>query len=477
MAEENLKQKTKTALFWNCLELFAKYGFNFIIGIYMARLLSPEEYGITALPAVFMAIATIFTNGGFWTAMIRKPELTEEDKCTAFYYSFGIGILCYVILFFSSPFIADFYGVPVLKPLMRVTALGFVYGPLSTIQYAMLNRSLNFKFTSKLGIISRVIAGCIGLYAAYLGYGVWALVISNMLGGVICMIVATIHVKWFPTKKWSKESFKYLWGFGNKILLSDFINTLFDNISPVVIGKFYSVTDLGIYNKSLNYAQMPSETLYSVIHNVTFPVLSKMQDDNERLRFNYRRMLRVLAFVIFPIMMGLAALARPLILLAITAKWEACILLLQLLCFALMWAPIQGLNANLILVKGRSDYALKVQTIIRIVEFGMMAISLPFGVTYFCAATIVTALIKLFINTYYTGKSLDLGFIKQMKDCAPSLLLSFTMFLICFGLTYVIPNMLLQIVIGIIVGVVFYIGGAYIMKMPELQEVKGLIHK
>lgn len=475
MAEQSLKQQTKKGLYWKFAEQFANYGMQFIIGIVMARLLSPSDYGITALPAVFLAVAGIFAGAGFGTAMVRKPELKEEDLSTAFYYSTGVGIIAYILLFCVSPWIADFYKVPVLTPLIRVTALGFLYGPIGTPQNIILQRRLDFKTPAKISVFCNVISGIIGISMAYYGYGVWALAISGMISGIVSLGIKFYVVRWYPRKKWSKESFRYLWGYGNKLMASSFIDTLYGNITPIVIGKFYSPMDLGIYNRAESYAKIPSQNATGVLQSVTFPVLSKMQNDEESLAHNYRRMLKVSAFVVFPIMMLLAALARPLILLMITAKWEACIIFLQIICFSLMWYPIHAINLNLLQVKGRSDWFLKLEIIKKIYGVIILALTLPLGLTVFCLGRVLMSLISLVVNTHYTGKLINCGFITQMKDLFPTFILSLITFAISWGTTQLFLNLWLQLILGGVVGSLFYLGMSFLMGMEQLNDIKYML--
>ena len=308
MAEESLKKQTKKGLYWQFLGQFSGYGIQFIIGIFMARLLSPEDYGITALPAVFMAVAAIFINGGFGDALIRKPELKEEDLSTMLLYSLMVGAFCYVLLFLASPWIAEFYDVPVLKSLMRITALSFLWSPLGTPQFVILRRRLDFKTTTKVGIIGKIVSGITGISLALTGFGLWALVISSIVSDLFGIIMNWLAVRWYPKTGWSKESFKYLWGYGNRIMASYVLNTLYENIVPIVIGKYYSPADLGQYNRAKGYAGMPSVNVTGTLQSVTFPVISKIQDDDEKLKITYRKMLRTTAFVIFPIMLLLSAI-------------------------------------------------------------------------------------------------------------------------------------------------------------------------
>lgn len=475
MAEQNLKQKTKKGLYWRFAEQFSNYGMQFVIGIFMARLLSPSDYGITALPAVFLAVAGIFAGAGFGTAMVRKPELKEEDLATAFYYSTGVGIIAYILLFFASPWIADFYNTPVLKPLIRVTALGFLYGPMGTPQSIILQRRLDFKTPMKISVVCKISAGIIGIAMAFYGYGVWSLTISGMLSGIIGLICRWYVVRWYPKTGWSNESFKYLWGYGNKLMASTLIDTLYGNITPIVIGKFYSPADLGIYNRARGYAQLPSQNITATINGVTFPILSKMQNDDNALAHNYRRMIKTTAFIVFPIMMLLAALAHPLIIIMITQKWEACVILLQIICFSMMWYPVHALNLNLLQVKGRTDYFLKLEIIKKIYYTIILAATLPFGLIFLCIGNIFGSYISLIVNTHYTGKLINCGFWTQMKDLIPVLILSLTTFLVSWGMTFIFSNLWLQLFIGGFAGTAFYFGMAYLLKMEQLDDVKYLL--
>ncbi|MBQ6204739.1 MAG: lipopolysaccharide biosynthesis protein [Prevotella sp.] len=477
MPEKGLKNKTKRGLFWSFLNQFANEGIQFVIGIFMARLLSPSDYGITALPAVFMAVAGVFVGGGFSDALVRKTEIKEEDLSTAFYYSIGVGIVCYTILFLASPLIAEFYNTPVLENLMKVTALSFLYGPLNTPQNVILKRRLDFKTPAKVSVVCRIFAGVIGISLAFCGYGVWALVLSSLFSGILGLLINWYIVRWFPKTGWSKESFRYLWGYGNKMMASSLLDTLYMNITPVFIGKYYSTGDLGVYNKARNYAKLPSVHITQTIQSVSFPVISKIKDDNEKLEVIYRRMIRLSGFVIFPLMMMLAALARPLIIVMITEKWASSIYLLQIICFARMWYPIHALNLSLLRAKGRSDLFFKLEIYKKAMGLTILSITLPLGLVIFCYGEIISSLLGLFINTYYTGKLINCGYIKQMKDLLPTLIISFMMFLIVYGLTLVIPNLFLQIIIGGITGSVFYLICAKLFRSSELKDLLYILNR
>lgn len=313
MEQENLKHKTKVGLYWSFFNQFANNGLQFVVGIVMARLLSPEDYGITALPAVFMAVAGTLIDAGFSSALVRKPELTEKDLSTSFYYSILVGITCYLTIFIAAPWIAEFYNIPVLEPLIRVTALTFLWGPLSTPQSVILQRRLDFKTPARISVITKIVGSIVGITFAYLGYGLWALVVMGVVSSLLGLIQTWLAVRWLPKEGWSKDSFKYLWNFGNKIIGTYILDQVYENITPIVIGKYYSPAQLGQYNRAQGYADLPSKQVTGMIQGVTFPVLSKLQGDKEKLAEKYRTMIKTLSFVVMPIMLGLSALAYPVV--------------------------------------------------------------------------------------------------------------------------------------------------------------------
>lgn len=473
----NLKAQTKKGLYWTFFNQFSNYGMQFIIGIVMARLLSPEDFGITALPAVFLALANVFVDSGFANALIRKPNLTEKDLSTAFYYSLIVGVICYLLLFFLSPEVARFYNTPILEKLLRITAITFLFTPLGTPQRVILNRSLDFKTPTKINIVTRMVAGMLGIIFAYIGYGIWALVISNLFSTISGVVLNWTAVRWMPRTRWSGESFRYLWGYGNKLMLSSIIDTAYKNIAPIFIGKFYTPSDLGVYNRALGYANLPSQNVTQTIRSVTFPVLAKMQDNNVVLAVNYRRMLKVLCFVVFPLMLLLAGLAKPLVMVMLTSKWEGCILLLQILCFSQMWYPVAAINLNLLQVKGRSDLFLRLEIIKKIIGIVVLSITLPLGMYVFCYGSIVCSLLDIFINTYYTQQLLGISLRKQIIDILPSLSMSLAAYVLLLFIVNTINDYFCQLAIGVLATLIFYIGGAIIFKFPELKDIRYILNR
>ncbi len=472
-----IKHKTKVATYWQLFNQFSNYGMQFIIGIVMARLLTPEDYGITALPVVIYAVAGIFIDGAFGAALIRKQDLSEEDLSTAFCYSLTVGLLCYLVLFVGAPWIADFFEIPVLTTLTRVTALSFLWTGFMTPQSVILNRKLDFRTPAIVALISKILMGIVGVLMAYLGYGVWALAVSTVLSNFTTVLLTSCFVRWYPKTSWSKESFSYLWGFGNKMIATLLIDRIYMNIAPIVIGKYFSPAQLGEYNRAQGYAQLPAQQFTDLLHNVTYPVLSKMQDDTDVLRDSYRRMLKLCAFVMFPIMIILAVLAEPLIVVMVTEKWIACVPYLQLMCLAMMWYPIHSINLSLLLVKGRSDLFLRLEILKKSIGIVLMAVSLPFGIIPFLIGTIIHSLICLIINTYYTSKIIHMGFLKQMKDILPVLLVCIVMAVVVYYFLILIESLYFQIFLGGFLGLAIYVSIAYVFKFPELSDVKYMLSR
>ena len=477
MSGSSLKDKTRRGLFWTFVNQFATYGVQFVIGIFMARQLSPSDYGITALPAVFMAVAAVFIDSGFAQAMIRKPELKEEDLSTSFYYSLLVGLICYIIIYFSSSWIAEFYKEPILEQLIHVTALIFFISPLTTPQTIILQRKLDFRTPTIINVLCIFIQGFIGLSLAYTGWGIWALVLSGLAKSIANCFLCWLAVRWRPKTGWCKESFKYLWGFGNKMVGSKLLDRLYINIVPVFVGKYFSPADLGVYNRAEKYAMLPSQNLSGVIQQVTFPVLSKVQNDNEKLRYGYRTLIRTTAFIIFPIMTLLSALSKPLIILMITEKWIDCVPLLQIMCWTMMWYPIHSLNLNVLMVRGRSDLFLRLEIIKKIFGICMLAICLPKGLIVVCIGSFVSSMFSLIINTHYTGKIIGVGYFMQLMDIFPTIVLCIISFISAYCCTCFFENSLQQVLYGGFIGTTLYIVLAYVFKFNQLKEIKYMFSK
>ena len=474
MSTESLKQKTTKGLFWSSVERFSNQGMSFLFSVILARMLDPSDFGIIAMITIFFAVAQSFVDSGFSNALVRKTDRREEDLSTCFYFNIGVGIMAYIVLFLIAPLVACFYKQPILSPIIRITGLGVVLNSLCVVQQALFTIKIDFKSQAKVTLSATIISGIVGVVLAYQGYGVWALVWQGVVLSLVRMGLLWLMSKWRPTTGFSKSSFNYLFGYGSKLLASGLLDTIYNNIYPIVIGKFYTPAQLGNYSRALSFAQLPSSNITSILQRVTFPVLSTIQDDIPRLQANYRRLLKLSAFIVFPLMMGLAAVAFPMIRIVLTPKWEGCSLYLQIICFALMWYPIHAINLNLLQVKGRSDLFLRLEIIKKIVGVCIMCITIPLGITAMCIGMVASSLISLFINTYYTGKLINIGCLKQMRDLTPIFINSLIMGGIVYFSIQISDNDILQLSLSIIVGVLSYIGGASMITRSELKEFRNL---
>lgn len=472
---ESLTSKTRKGLLWSAFDSLGSQGIQFVFSIILARILAPEDYGLVAMPLIFLAIAQVFVDSGFSNALVRKPKLSDADLSTAFYFNIIVGFVCYAILFLCSPLIADFYNAPVLSSLLKVTALSTLFNPLCAVQQAILARDINFKKQAKITISATLFSGVVGVFMAYTGYGVWALVFQQVSGSLLRIIMLWGMSKWHPRSKWSRESFKYLWGYGSKVVVSGLLDSVYKNISPLLVGKFYTPSDLGYYTRAIQMTDLPSQNITSVLQRVTFPVLSTIQGEEERLVYNYRRIVRLSSFIIFPIMLLIAAVADPLIRILLTDKWEECILLLQLLCFSRILRPVHAVNVNILYVKGRSDVALKAMIVKKIITFTLMLCVLPLGIIYFVSSEIVCSFLILFVNVFFAGKVIDVSFSKQLRDIMPFYILSFAMFIVVFLFVSIIPSSYVQLIIGTALGCTIYITGAKIFKFKEREDVLNLM--
>lgn len=464
---DSLKQKTLSGLLWTFFETFAIQGFGFIQGIVLARLLMPSDYGLIAMTGVFFAVSYALVDTGFTSALIRKKERTDIDYSTVYVTNVVLSFVLCLVLCLCAPFIAEFYNEPQLFPIVCANAVLLFVGSFIAVQGARLSIQLDFKTKSKISVISTVSTGIISIIFALLGFGVWSLILPNFFAVLIKGILYYFYQHWFPGFRFSWQSYKEFFSYGSKLMASSLLNAVYGNVYSLVIGKFYSASSLGYYTKGHGYATLPSATLSSVLNKVTFPVLSKVQDDDARLENAYRKMIRVSAYVVFPIMILLVVLARPLVLILLTDKWENCVIYLQVLCFAMMWNPIHSLNLNLLFVKGRSELFLRLEIVKKIIGATILCVTIPFGLVAMCCGQVVSSLIFLFVNTYYTGKLIHVGFFRQIGDLLSTMLCTAVMGLVVWILSSMVTSFYIQIMMGVLLGIPSYLWAS---KVAGFQE-------
>ncbi len=477
MEKESLKKKTVNGVIWSAIDRFSTQGIQFVFSILIARLLMPSDYGVIAMLGIFLAVSNTFVDSGFGAALVQKANRTETDFSTVFYFNIVVAIIFYALLWLASPYIASFYNIPMLKDVTRVVALTLIFSALGGIQSAQLSIAINFKTRAIISLISALSTGCLGLYLAYSGYGAWALVFQMVFSSLLNTILLWCFVRWMPSLVFSWQSFRQLFSFGSKLLASALLDTIYNNVYTLVIGKVYSSSSLGLYSRASGLAQYPSSNITGVLQSVTFPVLCSIQNDEERLADAYKRFIRMSAFVVFPLMIGLASVAEPFIRVVLTDKWEGAIYLLQIVCFSMMWYPIHAINLNILQVKGRSDYFLKLEIIKKIQGVCILCITVPISIVAMCYGSIASSLLSLVWNTYYTKRLIGYGFFSQIKDLLPIIIHSLLMGAIVLLVTHFIEVMWVKLFAGILAGGIYYILGAYIMHFDELKEVLAIIKR
>ena len=422
--ESSLKQKAINGVKWTFLDQAGSLGISFVVGIVLARLLQPSEYGLLGMVTVFTAIATVFTDSGFGQAMVRKTDLTEEDKLTAFWFSCGMGILVYIALFISAPWVSVFYKEPQLTDILRITSIPILFSGLLTIPNMIFTREINFKVTTKISFSRAILSGVIGIYMAIMGYGVWALIVQGLVSYAIGVIMFNYYCRWKIKFIFKKNSFHYLWGFGSKMLASNLINTAYSNLYQIIIGKFYSSSDLGQYQRGQSYSGLFSNTLTQVVQRVSFPTLSKMQDDTERLKYGYRKIIKMSMLVSCLGSMALAAMAKPLIVILIGEKWLSAAEYLQIICLGALLYPVHSINLNVLTVMGRSDLFLKLEIIKKIIGTIPIVIGIFLGIKVMLWAGVVSSFLCFAINAHYSEKLINYSFLNQFKDIIPFIIVS-----------------------------------------------------
>lgn len=468
----SIASKSVKGVIWSAVEKFSLQGVQFLIGVVLARLLAPSDFGMIGMLSIFMSVSQTFIDCGFSNALIRQKDTTEKDYGTAFLLNFLISLVAFGVLFAGAPFVADFYQMPDLKAVMRAVSLTLVINALFTVHKVRLTRAVDFKTQSKVTLSSAIVSGMLGIYLAYNGFGVWSLVYQVICNSVLNLILMTVMLKWFPKPGFHKKSFDELFGFGSKILVASLISSVYSNLYNIVIGKRYSASDLGYFTRADQLGKFPSQNIAGILSRVTLPILSQLQDEPERLKVLYEKYLKVACFVVFPLMMGLSALAEPVVVLLLGEKWLPSVVLLQILCFGFMLDPICNINLNLLYVKGRSDLVLRLEIIKKAIAISILAVSSFGGVVWMCVGSACYGVIATILNTRYTGQFIGLNTIKQLKQIAPYYILSLVMAASIYGTNMVFSGCYwVQLVVGCFVGIVVYMGIAFALKMEALIDL------
>ena len=475
MLNESLRDKAVSGATWKLIEISVAHIMTFVVELYLARKLAPSDYGLVGMLAIFFALAGVLVDSGFSSALIQRQNRTREDFSTVFVFNIVASISIYLLFVVLAPSIAAFYNAPLLKTIIYVSALSFIIRGFTSIHFAKLNIDLRFSTLSKIHLVGHFVAGITGVLLAYFGFGIWALVFQGIASSLITGVVVWICSGLKPSIAFSTKSFKRLFSYGGNMLGSGLINVVYGNLYTLVIGKGFSPAAVGFYNRANGYSSMPSNIVTDIALRVNFPILVKLQDDNERLISAYEKLLKVPFFVLYPILVGIIVCAEPLITVMIGEKWLPCVPYMQILCVGYMFYPLNGFNMNILYAKGRTDISFKLEFIKKPIGLLLLFASLPFGIIWMMVGKALYSVIVYFINCYYTNKIVGYGLVRQVKILMPMIVNSLLMGAIVFLCMSFVSSPAIKLLVGISVGMVSYYLMAFIRKDDSLSEIMNIV--
>lgn len=469
---ESLKNKTVRGVGWSFVDNIANSGITFLVGLVLARLLTPSEYGIMAMITIFIAVSTSIVDSGFSNALIRKTDAGRTDYSTVFYFNLAVSAGLYAVLFLCAPWIAAFFKEPLLTDVMRVIGIVLVVNAFAIIPRTLFVKAVNFKVQTKVSLIASLSSGTVGIGMALGGMGVWSLVGQQLSRQLLNTVFLWVYGRWRPSAEFSWRSFRELFGFGSKLLLSGLLDTAFKEVYSLVIGRCYTSAQLGQYTRAQQFNMIFSSNLTSVVQRVSYPVLSSIQDEPARLKAAYRRVIKVTMLITFACMMGLAAVAEPLIVLLIGEKWMPAVGFLQIICFSGMLYPLHAINLNMLQVKGRSDLFLRLEVIKKAIAVGPLLLGVFFSIKWMLLGSVFNSFVAYFLNSHYSADLIGYPTRDQIRDWLPTFLVSVGVAAAMWGLTLtgmpyaaLLP---LQCVAGLVLAVLVYER----LRLPEYMEVR-----
>ena len=470
---QNVK-RIKSGVIWSAIDKIAYSGMQLIINLILARLILPEEYALVAMISIFIAIGQTFIDSGFSQSLIHKQNRTTDDFSTVFYFNIGISTILYLIIYFASPLIANFYNNDIFIPLTRLVALVLIISSFSIVQRAVLTIKTDFKTQAIISLISIICSGFVGIFMAYRGYGVWSMVTQNLLNQFLIAFLLWIIVRWRPILSFSLESFKELFAYGSKLLISRLINTICQNLHTLIIGKCYSRQDVAYFTNANQLSLYSAGYLNDIIQRALFPIQCEMQDDLEKSKQFFYKMMRLSSYIIFPIMISIIVLARPFVITVLTDKWEGMIIFMQIIAFAYMWYPIMSTN-QMFNVLGRTNLYLKTEIIKKLFFVLIVAVTLKYGVTAMCIGIVVYNFIEMFVTILLLKKIIPITFKDVFINILPSLLLSVGMAVITYFSIISFDSMLVKLLVGGIIAIFSYIALSFIFKSQDFLDIKKII--
>ncbi|MFD1771737.1 lipopolysaccharide biosynthesis protein [Sphingobacterium suaedae] len=471
------KKNAISGIFWTLIDTLLIKGLAFVTTLILTDLLSPDDYGLIGLVMVFVLVGVSLVESGMTASLIRTKSADNADYSTVFFLSLFVAAIIYVIFYFAAPLIASFYKKDILTSILRWYCLTFIISAFSSVQLTLMTSKMEFKKITKLNIPAAIIGPVVGITMGYHGYGVWSLVTMFLVSQIIQTISFWVFSSWTPSLTFSVEKAKYHYAFGYKLMLSGLLNTIFTNIYNIIIGKFYSVTLLGFFERSRSFNEYPTNIITSVISKVTYPLLSNIKNNQEEIANAYKKILGLSFFVTAPLMLGLAAIAHPLFQLLFKEKWLPAVPYFQIISLASIFYPIHSINLNVLKVYGRTDLFLRLEIIKKVMTVIIITASLPFGILGLVWSGVVISFIALLINTYYSADMIGYATKRQLLDMLPTLLSSALMYgLIVITLYWLKDSSLIsQILISFTVALVFYLGANYVLRTTSCMFMIQLI--
>lgn len=474
---EDLKKETAKGVIWSGVDKIANGGIIFLANIILARLLTPKDFGLLAIIAIFVQISQTFIDSGFSNALIQKKDRSQADYSTVFFFNLAISIGFYIVLFFCSPLIALFFEDEKLTALTRVVGLNLIIGALVSVHKTRLSVQLRFKIQAVVSLIASVTSAIIAIALAYKGFGIWSLVLLTLINISLQTILIYVFIKWKPSILFSKKSFHQLFSYSSKLLGASLVHLLYRNIYPIVIGKKFSPLDLGYFNRADTFAQYAPSTISSVISRVAFPIFSRIQDDNARLRNAYSKYIVYTSLLVFPILIGIIVLAKPLTLLLLKEKWLPMVPMLQILCIDWMTDHLCSINLNILYVKGRSDLAFQLEIIKKTIAIIIFFISIYWGIIGVCWGRVVYSCFAIYLNSFYTKKLIGISLSRQLKDITMPLFQAMVMGMVVYYYSKIEMLLIKMVISAIVLGSFTYIVSILLTKRIYLVEALALLHK
>ncbi len=457
--------------YWSAIEKFSIQGISFVLSIIIARIVSPSAYGLIVMIQVLLSFSQLFIDSGFANALIQKKDRNDIDYCTVFIFNMGVAIFLYMLFFLTAPLIANFYDEPQLKTITRVISLNLIFSSLSIVQRTRLTIILDFKTQTKAGLLGVIISGSIGIVCAYCGMEVWALVIQGLVNQIIVSLTLMVFSRWRPRLLFSIQSFKSLFSFGSKLMLSNILTSIVMNINSLVIGKKYTSADLAFYNRGFSLSQFPSVNFSDVLNRIIFPVLSRVQDDKESLKREYLKYLHLSLYIILPMMGLLIVLAKPLIEVLLTPKWVDAVPYLQIFCLNFMFYPIIQQSTNPVAAIGHSGILLKYQLLKRGVSLSILLYTITISISAICWGMVIGSCFEAIINILVCRKEIGVGireYIKTQFDVIIAVIVVCGSVLLASS--FIVTPLLNLLVCGTL-GVILYMIITFIFDMREKEYI------